>query len=77
LEAKEDFQRDILGSVIDGQAPQGDLNFLTAAHYFAEWETKFDKKLTAQRPFTNELGQDRKCNDHEGPFHRCSWSNYA
>ena len=68
LEAKEDFQRDILGSVIDGQAPQGDLNFLTAAHYFAEWETKFDKKLTAERPFTNELGHTENVKTMKGHF---------
>jgi serine protease inhibitor len=68
LEAKEDFQRDILGSVIDGQAPQGDLNFLTAAHYFAEWETKFNKKLTAERPFTNELGKTKNVTTMKGHF---------
>jgi serine protease inhibitor len=60
LAAKKAFQMKILDSIIDGAAPQGDLNFLTAAHYFAEWETKFDKKLTKPRDFTNENGQVEK-----------------
>ena len=57
LQAKEEFQQRILGSVIDSEAPQGNLNFLTAAHYYAEWETKFDKRLTKERPFTREDGK--------------------
>ena len=60
LAAKKAFQMKILDSVIDGAAPEGDLNFLTAAHYFAEWETKFDKKLTQPRDFTNETGKVEK-----------------
>ncbi len=57
LKAKENFQKEILGSVIDDVAPTGNLSFFTAAHYYAEWAEKFDKKLTKERPFTNEKGQ--------------------
>lgn len=57
LQAKEDFQKQVLGSVIDSDAPKKHLTFLTAAHYYAEWATKFNKKLTANRPFTTEDGQ--------------------
>ena len=57
LQAKEAFQKEILGSVIDTEAPKKNLTFLTAAHYYAEWATKFDKTQTAERPFTTELGQ--------------------
>lgn len=56
LKEKEAFQERILDSVIDTEAPTGDLTFLTAAHYFAEWQTKFDKKLTQNRDFTLETG---------------------
>ena len=57
LAEKIAFQERILGSVIDEEPPQGHLNFLTAAHYFAEWAVKFDKKLTQSRPFTTETDQ--------------------
>lgn len=60
LQAKKDFQVKILDSVIDEGVPQGDLNFLTAAHYFAEWATKFDKKQTQPRDFTTESGKVEK-----------------
>lgn len=56
LQAKLNFQKDILGSVIDEAAPQGHLTFLTAAHYFAKWRTPFDEKLTKDRDFTTENG---------------------
>ncbi len=56
LQAKKDFQKRILDSVIDSAEPKGNLNFYTAAHYYAEWETKFDKELTKERPFTKEDG---------------------
>ncbi|MCH4167256.1 MAG: hypothetical protein LKF74_08280 [Megasphaera sp.] len=56
LQAKLDFQKDILGSVIDNAAPQGHLTFLTAAHYFAKWRTPFDEALTKDRDFTTENG---------------------
>jgi serine protease inhibitor len=56
LQDKLDFQNRILGSVIDSAAPQGNLNFLTAAHYYAEWAKKFDKSLTKKRNFTDENG---------------------
>lgn len=57
LREKEAFQEGILGSVIDSTPPQGNLTFLTAAHYYAEWATKFDKHLTKKRPFTGENGK--------------------
>lgn len=57
LAEKLAFQERILGSVIDDTPLQGHLNFLTAAHYFAEWQVKFDKKLTKPRPFTTETGK--------------------
>jgi serine protease inhibitor len=56
LQAKLDFQKEILGSVIDEAAPQGHLTFLTAAHYFAKWRTPFDESLTQDRAFTTETG---------------------
>lgn len=57
LAEKQAFQKRVLDSVIDSAAPEGDLNFLTAAHYFAEWEKKFDKQATKPRKFTNEAGK--------------------
>lgn len=57
LQAKKDFQMKILGSVIDNEVPSGNLTFLTAAHYYAEWMTKFDKRLTKNRSFTKENGE--------------------
>ncbi len=59
LKEKKDFQMRILDSVIDGDAPAGNLTFLTAAHYYAEWATKFDKHLTRQRSFTDGNGDKR------------------
>lgn len=56
LQAKLDFQKDILGSVIDNEVPQGHLTFLTAAHYFAKWQTPFDEKQTRRKDFTTEKG---------------------
>ncbi len=52
LQEKIAFQNRILGDVIDRDAPQGNLAFLTAAHYFAEWQVPFDTANTKDRPFT-------------------------
>ena len=60
LQEKLAFQKRILDSVIDKEPLKGNLNFLTAAHYFAEWETKFDKTQTKPRPFTTETGKVRQ-----------------
>ena len=52
---KGDFQQKILGTVMDGSAPQGNLNFYTAAHYFAKWEKTFDDLAAHTCDFSREL----------------------
>lgn len=56
LAEKINLQQSILGEVLDGEAPNGDLTFLSAVHYFAKWQAPFSKTDTRNREFTKSDG---------------------
>jgi len=72
LAEKKALQEEVLGSVIDDKAPRGDLTFLTAARFFAEWEEKFDESLTEKRQFTLENGDKVMATTMKGRIKKAS-----